>query len=62
MQKVMALSARLHSMAFDPIRRRHPNWNESQVQIKFIEVTYWKELSEGFEKCIAELGFHQQEA
>lgn len=49
-------------MAFDPIRRRHPNWNESQVQIKFIEVTYWKELSEGFEKCIAELGFHQQEA
>ena len=41
-------------MAFDAIRRRHPGWNESQVQLKFIELTYGSELAAGLEQWKAE--------
>ena len=30
-KKALALSAQLRAMAFDAIRRRHPEWNEDQV-------------------------------
>jgi hypothetical protein len=36
-QKVCSLSIRLRDMAFDAIRRRHPEFSEHQVQLKFIE-------------------------
>ncbi len=53
-QKAMALSSQLRSMAFNAIRRRHPEWNESQVQLKFIELTYGSELAAGLEQWKAE--------
>jgi len=43
--KSMALSSRLRKMAFDAIRRQHPDWDERQVQLKFIELTYGKKLA-----------------
>ena len=49
-QKAMALSSQLRGMAFDAIRRRHPDWNESQVQLKFIEIAYGKKLAAEFEE------------
>ena len=44
-QKVLALSSRLRDMAFDAIRRRHPEFSENQVRLKFIELTYGEELA-----------------
>ena len=49
-QKAIALSSQLRSMAFNAIRRRYPDWNEDQVQIKFIELTYGRELAVELEK------------
>ena len=34
-------------MAMDAIRRRHPEFDDDQVRIKFIELTYGKDLAEG---------------
>ena len=53
-QKAMALSSRLRAMAFDAIRRRHPDWNENQVQLQFIELTYGSEIAKELEQWLAE--------
>lgn len=53
-EKAMALSSRVRAMAFSAIRRRHPEWNEDQIQLKFIELTYGRELASSFEKWKAE--------
>jgi len=44
-QKVTMLSTRLRNMSFDAIRRRHPEFSEDQVRLKFIELTYGEELA-----------------
>jgi hypothetical protein len=36
-------------MGFEAIRRRHPEYDERQVQLKFIELTYGEELAKGFQ-------------
>jgi hypothetical protein len=33
-------------MAFDAIRRRHPEFNETEVQLLFFELTYGKALAD----------------
>jgi hypothetical protein len=33
-------------MAFDAIRRRHPEYSEDEVQLRFIELTYGKALAD----------------
>jgi hypothetical protein len=33
-------------MAMDAIRRRHPDFDEVQLRLRFIELTYGKELAE----------------
>jgi len=33
-------------MAFDAIRRRHPESSEDDVRLKFIELTYGKHLAD----------------
>jgi hypothetical protein len=33
-------------MAFDAIRRRHPEYSEDDVRLKFIGLTYGKELAD----------------
>ncbi len=43
--KMCNLSATLRRMAFDAIRRIHPESNEAEVRLTFIESTYGKELA-----------------
>lgn len=45
-RKVCRLSADLRRMAFEAIRRRHPEYDEHQTRLKFIEITYGKELAD----------------
>ena len=45
-QRMCTLSHQLRCMAFDAIRRTHPQMSESDVKLKFIEVTYGKELAD----------------
>lgn len=33
-------------MAFDAIRRRHPEYTEDEVRLRFIELTYGKALAD----------------
>ena len=49
-QKTFAWSNQLKRMAMDAIRRRHPDFDEAQVRLKFIELTYGKELAENVKK------------
>jgi len=44
-QKAMSFSSRLRDMSLDAIRRRHPEFSEDQVRLKFIELTYGEELA-----------------
>ncbi|MEQ9406370.1 MAG: hypothetical protein RIK87_01540 [Fuerstiella sp.] len=46
LQKACDLSTQLRKMAFDAIRRRHPDYSEDEVRLKFIEVTYGKQLAD----------------
>ncbi len=45
-KKMCGLSRRVKCMAMDAIRRRYPEFNEDEVRLKFIELTYGKELSD----------------
>ncbi len=48
-EKALALSQQIRSMAFAAIARRHPDFDAAQVQLKFIELTYGRELAADFE-------------
>jgi hypothetical protein len=52
--KMCRLSADLRKMAMDAIRRRHPTFNDGEVRLKFIELTYGKELSEAVRLYLGE--------
>ena len=39
------MSQLVKRMAFDAIRRRHPGFNEDEVQLLFIELTYGPALA-----------------
>lgn len=43
--KMCSLSSSLRRKAFDAIRRLHPDLDEAEVRLKFIESTYGKELA-----------------
>ncbi|MHB0958870.1 MAG: hypothetical protein ACYC6N_15170 [Pirellulaceae bacterium] len=45
-RKTCAMSRQVRRMAFDAIRRRHPEYDESEVQLLFIELTYGKPLAD----------------
>ena len=57
MRRTCDMSRQIKRMAFDAIRRRHPAFNENEVQLLFIELTYgttlanevrrWKEEQSG---------------
>jgi hypothetical protein len=38
-------SQEIRDMARNAIRRRHPDWSEDEVRLKFIELTYGPELA-----------------
>jgi hypothetical protein len=43
--KMLRLSARVKQMSMDAIRRRHPDFDERRVGLKFIELTYGADLA-----------------
>ena len=46
LKKTFALSRQVKQMALNAIRRRHPEFDEDEVRLKFIEVTYGKTLAD----------------
>jgi hypothetical protein len=44
--QVCAASRQVKRMAFDAIRRRHPDYSEDEVQLLFIELTYGADLAQ----------------
>lgn len=44
--KMSNLSTTLRRMAMDAIRRRYPDYSDLEVRLKFIELTYGKELGD----------------
>ncbi len=54
MQKTCAMSRRVRDMAMKAIRRRHPDWDDSQVRLMFIELTYGKALADDIRQTCAE--------
>lgn len=52
--KMCKLSANLRRMAMDAIRRRHPEFDQLEVRLKFIELTYGKELADSVRSQLRE--------
>jgi hypothetical protein len=50
--KMSSWSSQIKRMGFEAIRRRHPEYDDIQVQSKFIELTYGEQLAEGFRRCL----------
>jgi hypothetical protein len=41
-------------MAMEAIRRRHPEFDEQQVQLKYIELAYGLEIAQGYATWLTE--------
>jgi hypothetical protein len=46
LRRTCAWSGQVRRMAFDAIRRRHPEYSEDDVRLRFIELTYGKALAD----------------
>jgi len=46
LRRACAWSGQIRRMAFDAIRRRHPEYSEDEVRLRFIELTYGKALAD----------------
>jgi hypothetical protein len=46
LEQTCAMSQQVRQMAFDAIRRRHPDFSDAEVQLLFIELTYGAKLAE----------------
>ena len=46
LRKTFALSRQVKRMAMDAIRRRHPDFDDDAVRLKFIELTYGQALAD----------------
>lgn len=46
LRRTCAWSGQVRRMAFAAIRRRHPEYSEVEVRLKFIELTYGKDLAD----------------
>ncbi len=55
-RKTCAMSRRVRDMAMNAIRRRHPDWDDSQVRLMFIELTYGKALADGMRQACSGRG------
>jgi len=51
LRKAFALSRQLKLMAMDAIRRRHPEFDETAVRLRFIELTYGKAVADDVRRC-----------
>jgi len=45
LQRACSWSGQIRRMAFAAIRRRHPEYSEADVRLKFIELTYGEDLA-----------------
>jgi len=45
-EQMCAMSRQVRRMAFAAIRRWHPEYTEDEVQLRFIELTYEKDLAD----------------
>ena len=46
LRRACAWSGQLRRMAFNAIRRRHPEYSEDEVRLRFIELTYGMALAD----------------
>ncbi len=46
LRKSFSLSRQVKQMTMDAIHRRHPDFDEDAIRLKFIELTYGKSLSD----------------
>ena len=53
-RKTCAMSRQVRKMAFEAIRRRHPEFDDREVQLLFIELTYGKPLASEVRRWQAE--------
>lgn len=53
-ERMLTMSHRVRTMAFDAIRRRHPEFCEQEVRLKFIAITYGEELALNVRDFLAE--------
>ena len=52
--KMSSWSSQIKRMGFDAIRRRHPEFDEQQVQLKYIELAYGLEIAQGYRTWLTE--------
>jgi len=53
-KQMCAWSGKIRRMTFAAIRRRHPDFSDEEVQLKFIQLTYGVELAEEVRKHLQE--------
>ena len=53
-EKMCKLSTNLRRMAMAAIQRRHPQFGPPEIRMKFIELTYGKELADSVRKQLRE--------
>ena len=53
-RQTLAMSQRVRNMALDAIRRRHPDLDEAEVGLLFIELTYGKSLADDIRRWQSE--------
>ncbi len=53
-QMTIAWSQQLRNMAMDAIRRCHPEFDDAEVRLKFIEITYGVELANNVRRFLLE--------
>ena len=53
-ERMSSWSTQLKKMAMEAIRRRHPEFDEQQVQLKYIELTYGLEIAQGYRTWLTE--------
>ncbi len=46
LRKTFAISNQMHSLCKAAIRRRHPEFSEDEVRVKFIEINYGTKLAD----------------
>ena len=56
MRQTLAMSRQVRNMTLDAIRRRHPNSEDAEVGLMFIELIYGKSLADDIRRSRAERG------
>lgn len=60
-RRMCSWSNQLKKMAFDAIRRRHPEFDEQQLQLKFIEISYGEALAREFGQWLEDRNIERAE-